>query len=336
MLMKRIDELEQHMANLIQYSLALEEKLDKHGSRLYKLKNLNIPRQEILQQRMFEDKSYKDHKDHKKLYDALENSLERDYSDQLLSDLEKARQKKKKRRDLPPPPPHTSTGTSGSTQQQGNKALSSSNSASLAPQSMAWTAFETRYKSAGLNGTQELSLMDSLIPDDSIPDEQTIPSSNVSDVENNWATTLASTYVTPAESSLLAKTGDMMNFLNWYYRQVNKTKLTQADLKGHAYEVVDWTNPGGDQVRIDVNLPLPLGGPPGHVTIQSHDSSSRRKEVRSHMRILSVVRIKAYSRYGSTGLQSQGIQDQAAQSEYEYAFLDTKGRDKEQRVHCGY
>nr|GEV62430.1 hypothetical protein [Tanacetum cinerariifolium] len=225
----------------------------------------------------------------------------------------------------------------------------------------------------------------------------TIPSSNVSDVENNWATALASTYVTHAENLLLAKTGDMTNFLNWYYRQVNKTKLTQADLEGHAYEVVkaiypdvinlqfqmeechklrtghvDWTNPEGDQVRINVNQPLPLGGPPGYVSIQSqfffnkeleylrygskgsspalsiskmkaasypdfglellvpeqmwiedvctydisakygishwwfnrqkfyidrHDSSSCQKEVRSHIRILSVVRIKAYSRY---------------------------------------
>nr|GFC50699.1 hypothetical protein [Tanacetum cinerariifolium] len=68
----------------------------------------------------------------------------------------------------------------------------------------------------------------------------------------------------------------MMNFLNWHCRQVNKTKLTQADLKGQAYEMVkafypdvihlqfqmeechklltnqvDWTNPEGDQVRVD-------------------------------------------------------------------------------------
>ncbi|GJZ48472.1 reverse transcriptase domain-containing protein [Tanacetum coccineum] len=41
---------------------------------------------------------------------------------------------------------------------------------------------------------------------------------------------------------------------------------------------IDWTNPEGDEVRVDVNQPLPLGGPLGH--------------------ILSVVRIKAYSRYG--------------------------------------
>ncbi|GJR12879.1 hypothetical protein Tco_0795531 [Tanacetum coccineum] len=136
---------------------------------------------------------------------------------------------------------------------------------------------------------------------------------------------------------------------------------------------VDWTNPEGDHVIIDVNRPLPLGGPPGYVTIQPqfifnkdleylrygskgsnlalsiskmkaasypdfrlelllpeqmwiddvctydisakygishwwfnrqkfyidrHDSLSRRKDVRTHMQILSIVRIKAYSRYG--------------------------------------
>nr|GEW43221.1 retrovirus-related Pol polyprotein from transposon TNT 1-94 [Tanacetum cinerariifolium] len=43
----------------------------------------------------------------------------------------------------------------------------------------------------------------------------TIPSSNVSNVQNNWATALASTYVTPAKKSLLAKTGYVMNFMNW-------------------------------------------------------------------------------------------------------------------------
>nr|GFA32891.1 hypothetical protein [Tanacetum cinerariifolium] len=133
-----IDELEQHMANLLQYYLALEERLDKHGSRLYKFENLNIPHQvskavdeividavdwamqallrasfsyllavvikEILQQRMFEDKSYEAHEDYKKLYDAMKKSLDRDYSNQLLSDLEEACQKKRKRRDVPRTP----------------------------------------------------------------------------------------------------------------------------------------------------------------------------------------------------------------------------------------
>ncbi|GJZ79976.1 hypothetical protein Tco_0644813 [Tanacetum coccineum] len=190
----------------------------------------------------------------------------------------------------------------------------------------------------------------------------------------------------------------MTTFMSWYCRQVNKTELTQADFEGQAYEVVkafspdvihlqfqmeecnkmltyqvDWSNPEGEQVRVDVNRPLPLGGPIVHVTIQpqfffnkdleylrygskvsslalsisrmkaasypdfglellvseqmwiddvctydisakygiSHwwftrqifyidryDSLSCRKDVRTQMRILSVVKTKAYSRYG--------------------------------------
>ncbi|GKE40650.1 hypothetical protein Tco_1464055, partial [Tanacetum coccineum] len=44
-LVRWIGELEQHITDLIQNNLALEERLDKHGSRLYKLENLNIPHQ---------------------------------------------------------------------------------------------------------------------------------------------------------------------------------------------------------------------------------------------------------------------------------------------------
>ncbi|GKG02583.1 hypothetical protein Tco_0310219, partial [Tanacetum coccineum] len=40
---RRIGELEQYMTNLIQDNLALEERLNKHGARLYNLENLNIP-----------------------------------------------------------------------------------------------------------------------------------------------------------------------------------------------------------------------------------------------------------------------------------------------------
>nr|GEU53101.1 retrovirus-related Pol polyprotein from transposon TNT 1-94 [Tanacetum cinerariifolium] len=260
-----------------------------------------IDMKEILQQRMFEDKSYKAHEDHKKLYYVLEKLLECDYSDQILSDIEEACQKKRKRRDvprtpsgspppqpppppprvgssgapgtsralgssqLPLPPPPPATGTSRSNQQQGSKALSSSN----------------------LYETQELSPMDSLILDDSIHDEHVhlsddedfendhLPTGDSrKDVENNWATTLALTYVTPAENSLLTKTGDMTNFLNC---NGSSPVLSISKMKAASY--------------LDFVLEL-------LVLEQIHDSPSCRKEVRSHMRILSVVRIKAYSRYG--------------------------------------
>ncbi|GKA39797.1 hypothetical protein Tco_0732348 [Tanacetum coccineum] len=97
-------------------------------------------------------------------------------------------------------------------------------------------------------------------------------------------------------------------------------------------------NPEGDQVRIDVSRPLPLSGSPGHVTsltqfffnirldlvyeygskgmrtslsifqnkgcskfyIDRHTDDSSRKAVRTHMRILSVVRFTSLLSYGMT------------------------------------
>ncbi|GKF83061.1 hypothetical protein Tco_0244717, partial [Tanacetum coccineum] len=43
--------------------------------------------------------------------------------------------------------------------------------AASAPQSMAWTTSDTRYESVGVSRTQELSPTDSMMQDDSIPDE---------------------------------------------------------------------------------------------------------------------------------------------------------------------
>ncbi|GJX89498.1 hypothetical protein Tco_0341512 [Tanacetum coccineum] len=138
MLLKRIGELEQHMADLIQDNLALEKRLEKHGTRLYNLENLNIPHKvsqavdeivtdavdwamqaplrarfrdlpivdmkEILQQQMFKDNSYKAHDVHNDLYKALQKSLELDYSNQRLADQEEARKMKRKRRESPRTP----------------------------------------------------------------------------------------------------------------------------------------------------------------------------------------------------------------------------------------
>ncbi|GKE10278.1 hypothetical protein Tco_1413829 [Tanacetum coccineum] len=129
-----------------------------------------VDMKEILQQRMFEDNSYKAHND---LYEALQKSLELDYLNQGLADQEEARKKKRKKRtasrtlsgsppspplpptppagasgapgtsgvsgssQLPPPSPPSSTGTSKSDQLQGSKAPSSSKPAASTHQSMA-------------------------------------------------------------------------------------------------------------------------------------------------------------------------------------------------------
>nr|GEV62842.1 copia protein [Tanacetum cinerariifolium] len=150
-LIKRIGELEQIMANLIQDNKHLEERLDSYGLRLYKLENLNIPQdfpeadmKDIRHQRMWETNSYKAHEDYMMLYKALEKSMNRDHTDELLTDLAEARRKNKKRHDspkiphgspphqLPPPPPPAgpsgtleSFGASGSSHNLANHPMSS-------------------------------------------------------------------------------------------------------------------------------------------------------------------------------------------------------------------
>nr|GFC53183.1 hypothetical protein [Tanacetum cinerariifolium] len=56
---------------------------------------------EILHQRKWETSSYKTHKDHMMLYEALEKSMNRDHTKELLKDMAEALKKKKKRHDSP-------------------------------------------------------------------------------------------------------------------------------------------------------------------------------------------------------------------------------------------
>ncbi|GJR09918.1 hypothetical protein Tco_0792570 [Tanacetum coccineum] len=112
-------ELEQHIADLVDANQALEERLDKHGSRLYRLENQDIPNQvskavdEIvtdaidwaMQAPLRERFRDLPEADMKKNSSSTEESYGPVNSDQLLSDLAEARKKKKKRQGLPKTPP---------------------------------------------------------------------------------------------------------------------------------------------------------------------------------------------------------------------------------------
>ncbi|GJX71507.1 hypothetical protein Tco_0308678 [Tanacetum coccineum] len=54
----------------------------------------------------------------------------------------------------------------------------------------------------------------------------TIPSSDLSMQTNNWASALKSTYAPPQENSLLAQTGDMATFMDWFCKQRGISELT--------------------------------------------------------------------------------------------------------------
>ncbi|GKE66945.1 hypothetical protein Tco_1521106, partial [Tanacetum coccineum] len=313
------------------------ERLDKQGSRLYKLENLNIPHQvskavdeiitdavdwaiqaplmdrfkdlqeadmkEILHHRMWESNSYQPHEDHKQMYEALEKSMACDHTDQLLTDLAEVQKKKKKRYASPktppgspphqPPPPLPPAGSSGNlgafgasrssqlpppppSTYQGDQSTStaapSSSKTAASAEYTAWTTTNTRLKSPA------------------IPEPAwSIPSSDLPVLVNNWASALASTYVPPPENSLLAQIGDMAIFMDWFCKKQGITELKQQDLEGPTYEIDKVFHPNVihlqyqieechklliDQVdesliRYNVSKPLPLGGLPGQVTIQS-------------------------------------------------------------------
>ncbi|GJT23525.1 hypothetical protein Tco_0893462 [Tanacetum coccineum] len=257
----------------------------------------------MLHQRMFESGTYKSLPEHIALYKALEASMARAQRDEFLAEKNKLR------------------------------------------------------KPAWLKSILEDDIPATLEP------AWVIPTSHVPNTENNWANALAATYQALAENSLLENTGDMWTFMNWYCQKMGKTELTQEDLE----DQIDWTNLEGNQVRIDINRPLPLSGPPGHMKVARyhdfglellvpehmwiddvctydisasygishwwfnrqkfyivrHTSKSSHKIVRTHMRILSVVIKKAYSRYGYDNLKEITLR-RANHQEYTFAEKDFK------------
>ncbi|GKE68832.1 hypothetical protein Tco_1526904, partial [Tanacetum coccineum] len=121
----------------------------------------------------------------------------------------------------------------------------------------------------------------SLMQDDTIPDEQVHLSDDEdsrndhlpkADSRQDWWKALPEekrpATPEPAWTIPFSNTRDMTTFMKWYCRQVNKTTLTQVDFKGKAYEVVKSFYLDVIHLQVDVNQPLLLDGPPGHVTIQ--------------------------------------------------------------------
>ncbi|GJT71624.1 hypothetical protein Tco_1030910, partial [Tanacetum coccineum] len=160
-----------------------------------------------------------------------------------------------------------------------------------------------------------------------------IPSSDLTVPTNNWASALKSTYTPPPENSLLAQIGDMATFMDWYCKKQGISELTQKDLEGPAYEIVKVFHPDvvhlqfqmeechkllTDQVddailRYNVSKPLPLGGDPGHVTIQPDFFFNKDLEYLRYGRkigrpALSISKMKA-AYYPDVGLE-QMVPDQ--------------------------
>ncbi|GJR55414.1 hypothetical protein Tco_1405935 [Tanacetum coccineum] len=87
---------------------------------------------------------------------------------------------------------------------------------------------------------------------------------------------------------------------------------------------VDLVNPEGHRFVPDVSKPLPLGGPPRQeFYVTRHNAPSDRHAVRSHMRILSVISLKKFERYGYAFLKEIVIR-RADYKEYKISEADFK------------
>nr|GFB10142.1 hypothetical protein [Tanacetum cinerariifolium] len=283
MMVKRISELEHILADLIQENKNMKERLDKHGACLYTLEQLDIPQQvsiavsevvtdavdwamqaplrnrfrdvpeadmkEILHQRMWESDSYKSHEDHMQLFEALEKLMNHDHSEELAQDLAEARKKKKKSRESPKTPP-------GSPSHQppppplpaGSPAPSPSKTAASA-EYQAWTTTDIR-----LRPSISLTPVDLEMDEDMAPDEQAqlLDDEDIGSAHIPTASALASNYSPPPKDSLLAQTGDIATFIDWFCKRRGITELKPQDLEGPAYEIVKVFHPDVSHLQYQI------------------------------------------------------------------------------------
>nr|GEY87428.1 hypothetical protein [Tanacetum cinerariifolium] len=155
----------------------------------------------------------------------------------------------------------------------------------------------------------------------------------MTDIKLRSASVLASNYSPPPEDSLLAQTGDIATFMDWFCKRRGIAELKPQDLEGPANEIVKvfhldvihlqyqmgechklLTDSVDDPIlRHNVSKPLPLGGPLGQVTIQfdfffNKDLEYLRYGSKGRKPALSISKVKA-AYYPDAGLE-QMVPDQ--------------------------
>ncbi|GJT10933.1 hypothetical protein Tco_0857975, partial [Tanacetum coccineum] len=250
---------------------------------------------EILHHCMWETKSYEAHEDHKNLYEALEKSIDRDHSDQLLTDLAEARRKKKRSHESPktppgspphqPPPPPPPAGPSGI---QELLALLDLTSAEYTD----WTTTDTRLKSSVSSIPEDLH-MDA----DSAPDKQWI---NDAIIRHNVSKPLL----------LGGQPGQVTIQVNFFFNKYleylrygskgGRPALSISKIKAAYYPDVGLEKMVPDQMWIEEECKYDIAAMYGishwwfqrqRFYIDRHTSEGDRKAVQTHMCILSVLLI---------------------------------------------
>nr|GEV96306.1 hypothetical protein [Tanacetum cinerariifolium] len=297
-LIKRIDELEQIMENLIQDNKHLEERLDRHGS-------------------SNEDTT---------IYKALEKSMARDQTNQFLTDLAEAQRNKKMKNDSPktppgspphqppphpppagpsetlgsygdfrssqvPPPPPLPPSINQEGQSHGSTAPSSSKTAASAKY-IAWMTSDIRFKTSLSSIPKDLHM-----DDDSAPDEQ-VHSSDDEDIRNDYISAFHKLLTDKVDDALIKYNVSKPLPLGGHPGQV----IIQTDFFFNKYlEYLRYGSKGGRHALSISNMKAAYYHDVAleqMVPDQIHISEGDRKAIQTHIRILSVVRVEVLSLYG--------------------------------------
>ncbi|GKA87837.1 hypothetical protein Tco_0809601 [Tanacetum coccineum] len=270
-IIQRIHELEQHMADLVDANQALEERRDKQGNIIYQLENLDIPRQaskameEIIHlwetqdlPGMIREAPFRARfkvlptSDIKEI--LLQRMLEENYKAEKLKKMKGKKDSPKTPPGSPPPPPPTPP-PSGASGASGSAAPGSSKAAALTEYT-AWTTTTSRLKPAASPVPEDNQAWFNPLSEEERPAAPepawSIPSSSLPVPINNWAYALASSYESLPENSLLSLTGDIGVFIDWFCKKQGITELTPKHLEGPAYEVVKAFHPDGDRLALSI------------------------------------------------------------------------------------
>nr|GEX18756.1 hypothetical protein [Tanacetum cinerariifolium] len=287
---------------------------------------------EILHQRMWETESYKTREDHMQLFEALEKSMNRDHSEELAQDLAEARKKRKKSRESPktPPgsPPHhppLHLPPAGPSRASGAPGASGSSQVPPPPPPPSSTNQESPSKGSAAPSSSKTTAS-AEYQAWMMTDVRLRPSISLTptDLEMDEDMALASNYSPPPEDSLLAQTGDIATFMDWFCKRRGITELKPQDLEGPVFKIVKtctvhlemkaayYPDAGleqmvPDQFWIDEECKYDIAATYGishwwfqrqRFYIDRHTFEGDRRAVRIHMRILSVVRIEVFFMYG--------------------------------------
>nr|GEU77130.1 integrase, catalytic region, zinc finger, CCHC-type, peptidase aspartic, catalytic [Tanacetum cinerariifolium] len=242
--------------------------------------------------RMFETGTYKSLPEHVVLYEALEASIEWENRDELLTEKDKSHKRRRDDQDPPPPPPDLDL----------SKRRRHDTGASVEDIPMPDTtniSDSEDTNSPHLPKIKQRQEWLKPILDDEKPDTLklawVIPTSHIPD-------DIGKTELTRADFE-----GQAYKIIKAFYPDVVHLRFWMEECHKMLTDQIDWANPEGDQFKIDISKPLPLSGPPGHVTILTlfffnHDLDYLQYNSKGSGQALSISKMKA-TRYLDFGLE---------------------------------